>query len=430
MGPFEIIKAGESVRVKAEKMLVLDPQLAGISGDMLLAALLDLGADPKPVRQSIQTVSKHLKGCKFVDLKIREVRRGEFRAKQAEVVLEEKYDTRTGSELSEALESICEENGLDQFHHRLAVHSLRTIVDAEASLHGEQRDLVGLEEAGSADTLADIVGIVSALDDLGVGKGSDVYSLPVAVGGGLFKFSHGTVQAPAPAVIAIAATHRLPIVGGPIHSELATPTGISVLANLATRSGMEYPSFAPEKVGYGAGKRDFPGFPNVLRAVIGRQNTDRSEQDEVAILETNLDDVTGETLGYLLQRLHEEGALDAHVVSAVGKKNRPISILRVISKKGEVEKLEEIIFEESGTLGIRTFHAMREVVSRKIYSVKFKIDGRAVKARVKLSRDRQGKIVNAKPEYEDIASLAKRFRLPLRIVYDAAAREAARKMKF
>lgn len=412
--------------MKTDKILVLDPQLAGISGDMLLAALLDLGADPKPIRESIRSVSSHLMGCNSVDLKVMEVRRGEFRAKRAEVVITEKHASRTGSELVQALKAICDENEFGQFSQTLALNSLRTLVKAEAEVHGEEPGMVDLAEAGSADTIADIVGVASALETLDIGKEVEVYSLPVAVGGGLFKFSHGTVQAPAPAVISIVSGHHLPIIGGPVQAELATPTGMSILANLATMTGVSYPLFTPSRVGYGAGKSDFEGFPNVLRIVIGERESKTEGREQVAILETNLDDVTGETLGFLMELLREEGALDAHVVSAVGKKNRPTHILRVISRVEDAEKLEAIIFQESGTLGIRLFHAMREVASRKIESVSFSVDGRKVKARVKVSRDHKGKVVNIKPEYDDIARLARRFHVPLRRFYEAAVREAER----
>ncbi len=394
---------------------------------MILGAFLDLGADPVPVREAIRSVTQHLKGCKFVDLKVSEVKRGEFRANRAEIMIREKYETRTGLELLAAVKAVSEENGFDEFQRRLAANSLQTLVKVEAELHGERPEEVGLDEAGSADTVADIVGIVSALRELGIGEGSEVYSLPVAVGGGLFKFSHGLVQAPAPAVIEIASTYRLPIVGGPIQVELATPTGVSVLANLATRWGSDYPSFTPEKVGYGAGKRDFSGFPNVLRAVIGEQALHRV-QEVVAVLETNLDDVTGETLGFLMTRLLEEGALDVQVIPAVGKKSRPSELLRVITKPESAAKLSEIMFEESGTLGVRTYQAMREVASRQIERVSFKVEGRRLSARVKVSRDDHGKVVNVKPEYEDLASLARRFHISMRRLHDAAVRKAEGKL--
>ncbi len=394
---------------------------------MILGALLDLGADPRPVRESIRSVSRHLNGCKSVDLKVSEVKRGEFRASRAEIRIREKYETRTGSELLAAVKAVSEENGFDEFQRRLAANSLQTLVKAEAKLHGERPEKVGLDEAGSADTVADIIGTVTALRELEIGEGSEVYSLPIAVGGGLFKFSHGLVQAPAPAVIEIASRYRLAIVGGPIQVELATPTGVSVLANLATRSGSDYPPFTPEKVGYGAGKRDFSEFPNILRAVIGKQALHRI-QEAVAVLETNLDDVTGETLGFIMTRLLEEEALDVQVIPAVGKKGRPSELLRVIANPESAAKLTEIMFEESGTLGVRTYQVMREVAARGIERVSFKVAGRRLSARVKVSRDDVGKVVNVKPEYEDIASLARRFHIPLRRLHDAAVREAEGKL--
>lgn len=409
------------------RTLILDPQLAGISGDMLLGSLIDLGVDPQSMRVAIRKVSKHLKGCKLVDLRVKEVRRGEFRAKRAEIIVEERYNKRTGSELLQALEAVMKDIGIGRFYHQLAVNSLRTLVEAEANLHGELPGELGLDEAGSADTLADLIGIVSALKDLGIDKGSEVYSLPIAVGGGLFKFSHGTVQAPAPAVIEIASTHHLPIIGGPAEVELATPTGLSILANLATRTGPVYPSFTPERVGYGAGIRDFSEFPNVFRAVLGERATD-GNREEVTVLETTLDDVTGETLGFIMERLLGEGALDVQVIPTVGKKNRPSHILRVISKLERAEKLNEVIFEESGTLGVRSYQVMREVASRRILTVGFKIDGKTLRARIKVSRDSKGKVIKVKPEYDDIAALASRFHIPLRRLFDAAVSEAKKKL--
>ncbi len=395
---------------------------------MLLGALLDLGVNPRPVRESIRSVSRHLKGCKSVDLRLSEVRRGEFRAKRAEVKVEERYGTRTGRELLEAIREVSEENSFDRFHKRLAVNSLQTLVDAEARLHDENPKEVALEEAGSADTIADVVGIVSALRELGIGKESEVYSLPIAVGGGLFKFSHGIVQSPPPAVIAIASQYHLPITGGPVQAELATPTGVSILANLTTHSTRNYPSFTPERVGYGAGRRNFSEFPNVLRAMIGSQDLDRI-QEEVTVLETNLDDVTGEVVGFLVERLFEEGASDVHAIPAVGKKSRPCQILRVISKPDHVEELAEILFEETGTLGVRIYNVMREVASREIRKVTILIEGRRLQVRVKVSTNARGRIINVKPEYEDVANLARRFHIPLRRLSEAVVLKAMEQLK-
>lgn len=154
--------------MKAERILVLDPQIAGISGDMLLAALLDLGADPNPVVDAIRSVGKHLKGCRSVDLQIKEVKRGEFRAKQAAIIVKERYKERKGSELVEALKATCEENEFEMFHQNLALNSLRTLVEAEANLHGEEAENVSLREAGSADTLADIIGVASAVSGISI----------------------------------------------------------------------------------------------------------------------------------------------------------------------------------------------------------------------------------------------------------------------
>ncbi len=390
---------------------------------MLLGALLDLGASLQSTRESVRTVRTFLRGCKSIDLVTAEVKRGEFRAKRAEIKVKEDYETRTGAELLEAVREVSGECSFDRFQLKLALNSISTLVDAEAVLHGEKPEDVGLAEAGSADTVADIIGVVSALGELGIGTRSEVYSLPIAVGGGLFKFSHGIVQSPAPAVIGIVSRYRLPLVGGPVQAELATPTGVSLLANLVKHTGTEYPAFTPDSVGYGAGKRDFSGFPNVLRAILGSENS-VTVREWVALLETNLDDVTGETLGFLSERLLDEGALDVTMIPAFGKKNRPVQILRVISKPVQAEKLMDIIFEETGTLGVRMFEVMREVASRETRKVKLAVGGKRMEVRVKLSKSAEGRIIRVKPEYEDIARLSRRFKVPLQKLSELAIREA------
>jgi hypothetical protein len=271
--------------------------------------------------------------------------------------------------------------------------------------------------------LADVFGVAAACDALGVFDG-DIYSTPVAVGGGIISFSHGTMAAPAPAVLEIARQRSMPIYGGPENVELATPTGISMLANLVHTFVDNYPLLVPEMVGLGAGKKELTSAPNILRVVVGHGIGTEVGTDAVSLLETNLDDLPGEVLGHALQQILDSGAKDAWITPAQFKKNRPGHVLHVICESPETERLANLIMEETGTLGVRYQQWNRFTLHREIMTIKVEIEGKKFDVRVKFAKQKSGRIVNVKPEFDDIHTIAKELSMPARRISEIVVREA------
>jgi len=405
------------------RVAVIDCQVAGVSGDMIVGALLDLGADPVKVVGAMEAVGGFMGGCKSLEVKVEDVVRGGFHAKRIEVEAEEASGIR-GVELVEATMNCLESLELSVEAKRFASNSINTLVAAEARVHGVDIDEVHLHESGSTDTPAEIIGAAAALDNLNLFD-AKVYSTPVAVGGGLFRFSHGTVSSPAPAAMEILRSKGFPLIGGPVESELATPTGVSILVNLAREISRFYPMMKPTAIGYGAGKKDFAEMPNILRVMLGSP-LDYQSWDEVSVLETNLDDVSGEILGYTLDKLLREGAKDVSIIPTFTKKNRPGHVIKVIVDQVDAERLSRLLMEETGTLGVRVYPCRRYILSRESLTVDVQIDEVEEPVKVKVARDCKGEIMQIKPEYDDVERIAWKTGKPLREIMELARTKARR----
>jgi len=405
----------------SDKIVIIDCQVAGISGDMFLGSLLDLGADIDKVIDAIKTVEK-LIPCKNVKVNIRDVTRKGIRAKKVDVQADEWLEI-TGARFINIIERCIEELGVSQNARKFALNTAMTLLEAEIKLHGRDLNNIHLHELGQVDALAEIIGSAVALEDLGLFD-AKIYSTPVAVGGGVFKFSHGKVSSPAPATLEILQSKKFPIVGGPIEAELATPTGISILVNLVDEIIRFYPVLKPLKVGYGAGARDFEEIPNILRVILGESFDHNFLKDEVVVLETNLDDVTGEIIGHVLNKLLAKGAKDVSIIPMFTKKNRPGYILKVITDRENVERLAHIVMEETGSLGVRFHICERRILLRKIIPIEIVMDGMKINVSVKVSKDMKGSIVQIKPEYEDVREIAERTGKPLRYISEIIEAQA------
>lgn len=405
-----------------QRVTVIDPQTAGISGDMLLGAMIDAGADRKIVQRILDQIPQHYSKCKKIELNVSTVKKHGFRACKVDLAITESEGEAHADEFLRAAEKIAEASTISRKASTFAVNSIRDLVMVESKLHGSSLEETHLHEAGSVDTLADIFGVAVACDTLGIFE-SEVYSTPVAVGGGTVSFSHGKLGTPAPAVLEIARQKHIPIRGGPENVELATPTGISMLANLAVKFVETYPTMTPEIIGHGAGKRELQDSPNILRLVIGNSLTGRIDTDSVQVLETNLDDVNAEILGHTLQQVVDAGAKDAWITPAQFKKNRPGHVLHVICDIGDAEKLAELVMKETGTLGVRYQQWNRFTLQREIKEVKVLIQGKEFSVRVKFARDRSGKVLNVKPEFDDIQAVAREVSLAAREVSGLVLRE-------
>lgn len=395
------------------RVTLIDGQTAGISGDMLLGALIGAGAEVNRIQQVLSLIPIHFRRCKSVRLDAVQVNRHGFRSCRAELRIAEDIEETKAQELTRATQEITTSTDLSEKAKSFANNAVRLLTEVESNLHGVEISSAHLHEAGSTDTLADILGSAAACDSLNLFEGK-IYSYPVAVGGGTVSFSHGTVSVPAPAVLEIARRHRIPILGGPANEELATPTGVSILASLVNEFVTVPPLLVPDVVGYGAGKRELASGPNVVRLIVGHTDEERFERDSVQVVETNLDDVSGEVLGASAQRIVDAGAKDVWVTPAQFKKARPGYVLHAICDRDDLQRVSQVMMMETGTLGVRYHSWDRFILHREIVTIKLELEERTFDVRVKIARDRFGEIVRIKPEFEDVDEVSRATSLPAR----------------
>jgi hypothetical protein len=391
--------------------LVFDPSLSGVSGDMMLGALISLGADSRRIADSLEALASHIPKCHSIKLKVRETLSLGIRATRAEVLIEEDVQSRLGGELRRSLDSYLEASNLHEKAISFAVKVLNLILEAESRVHGQPASDVRLKELGLADTLAEIVGVAEALHQFNAFD--EVYSLPIAVGGGHVKTAHGLLPVPTFATLEILRIKGFPFKFGPVDGELATPTGVALLTALATPLPNLNLTFKPLKIGYGAGALELPGQPNILR-VWSEMVEPVFLKDKVVVLETGLDDVTGESLGYVAERLMGEGALDVAIIPCLGKKGRPAHILRVLSTPEKLNSLVKTMFNETRTLGIRIQQLERVKLQREDKLVEVDVAGKSFQVKVKVFRSLDGEIQGFKPEFEDLKKLAAETGIPLK----------------
>ncbi|HEY9715978.1 MAG TPA: nickel pincer cofactor biosynthesis protein LarC [Trichormus sp.] len=299
---------------------------------------------------------------------------------------------------------------------------------SEAAVHGLPMDQVHFHEVGAIDAIIDIVGFAIAYDLLGIER-SVVSALPV--GSGLVKTRHGLFPVPGPAVINLMSESAAPVAASSFTHECLTPTGAAILTTIAS-SFSSMPSMEIKSSGYGAGTFNPEGFPNVCRVILGQpapQSLFQSgaesnfESEVIAVLEANLDDISPQLLSFAMERLFAKGALDVSVTPVVMKKSRSGHMLSVVCRPEDRIVLEELILTQTSSLGVRSYLCERLVAQREWQEVTIG-NGRSV--RVKLARDRQGKLVNAQPEYEDCAAYATEYGVPLKDVLSAALTNLAK----
>ncbi|HSQ48739.1 MAG TPA: nickel pincer cofactor biosynthesis protein LarC [Candidatus Deferrimicrobiaceae bacterium] len=404
------------------KIVVIDAQVAGVAGDMVLGALLDLGADEKKVTLAIKSLEGDKFGYKNISIDIQKVMRKGFCATKIDITAEGK-NPKDGKALIRIVEEAAKNLKLSAKAQQYASNVIHTLVETEAKLHGHHLPDAHLHEVGLVDTAAEIIGSAVALEDLDLFE-ANIVATPVAVGGGTFQFSHGTVSAPSPAALAILQSHHFPFRGGPVESELATPTGASIIVNLASEVSRFYPEMAPLKVGYGAGGKEFPEIANLLRITVGESLSEGLLEDQIAVIETNVDDVPGEIIGYSVEQLLAEGAKDVSIIPMYTKKNRPGQIIKVIADQKDAQHLSRILIAETGTLGVRVYFCERHIVNRESHSVEVVVNGVKEPIKVKISKDAKGEVVRIKPEFDDLKRLAEKTHKPLRELSELALAKA------
>jgi len=363
---------------------------SGISGDMVLGALIDAGVDADAIRAGLDSLGLPIK------LVVEPVKRGTFAAKHARVEAPDEHAHRH----LHHIEAIINKGKLSDRQRDLSLRIFRRLGEAEAAAHGKPVEKIHFHEVGALDSIADIVGSAIGLDLLGVDKFT---SRSVPTGTGTVTGAHGVMPVPAPGTAAL--LKGVPIAQSDVPFELTTPTGAAILTTIVSE-WVESPRLTLERTGHGAGTRDFPDRPNMLRLLVGTTDghANPAESDTVWLLETNLDDVPGEVIGYTCERLLKCGALDAWTAAIQMKKQRPGVVLSVLAHDDKVAELERIIFQETGTLGVRRCRYERTKQPRAESTAQTPWGPVRVKA--------------GKPEYEDCARLAREHGVPLRSVYE------------
>jgi uncharacterized protein (TIGR00299 family) protein len=401
-------------------VLVIDAQVAGISGDMLLSSLVSIGAKKSRVIDGVYSIEEYLKDSKIVKMGFEKtVKHG---TEPTYLVLEtsEKYHERKGIEIQECILSASDKIGLSEKAKVFAKESIRSLLYAESKIHGEPLESVHFHEASSIDTAIDIIGSAIALDDLRLFS-DEIIATPVAIGGGTLTFSHGTVSNPASAILEIFRGSDIAICGGRIKKELTTPTGATLLVNLADKCSEFYPTMKIKSIGYGAGSKNFDGFPNVLKIVQG-ESTEEFQLDSIQILETNLDDISGETIGHMIDKLITNGAKDVTVTGGITKKGRPTNLVSVICDASITNTLINTLISETGTLGVRIRSSSRYVVPRIIVSVPIIIQGSNFTVRCKIVKHNET-IKHFKVESDDVKMISDSLVLSFRETSDLISSE-------
>jgi hypothetical protein len=373
--------------------------LSGISGDMTLGALVDAGVPLDAIQEGIDSLG--LPSCRLESV---EVKRKGFRATKVNVVHEPEHAHRHLHHITDMIDG----SKLSSDQKDLARRIFTRLAEAEAKVHGSTIEKVHFHEVGAVDSIADIVGSVIAWDLLGVDQ---IFCSAIPTGHGQITIAHGRVSIPAPATAELLT--GIPLAPSPVASELTTPTGAAIVSTIVDDFG-DLPPMRIEKIGYGAGDRDFEEQGNLLRLFVGERD-DSWQNDQIWVLETNLDDVPGEAIGHCTTKLFEAGALDVYSTSIQMKKNRPGVKLTVLCSAAQVTRVEKIIFRETSTLGIRRWIASRHKLPRTADEVQTKwgnITGKVAML--------PGGGLSFSPEFESCRAIAEQHDVPLRDVYDAA----------
>ena len=411
------------------KIVIIDSQVAGISGDMLLSSLVDIGANKKKVVDSIYTCQDYFEGSKI--RKVDFIKTTSYGISCTKLLFEYKDSTRfrLGNVVYRSIASCCDSINLSNVAKSFVLNSIKTIITAESKIHGSKHDDVRLHEVSTVDTAADLIGTAVALDNLGL-LSQKFYATDVAIGSGMLQFSHGIVPNPGNAILEILRNSQILLVPGKIDGELTTPTGAAMLVNLASEHISQYPPFIPEQIGNGAGQKDGKNVANILRLVVGQSNSNVDHTSEsVYEIETNVDDATGETIGNMIETLYANDAKDVTVLQGISKKNRPSFIIKVLSDKTSRDSLVKLLLNETGSLGCRVHEINRITIPRSFITVPITIGNQRFVVKVKLSKDKDGAIKMIKPEYDDIKKIATKLNAPYRKVFDIVYYEVFKKYK-
>lgn len=374
---------------------------SGISGDMTLGALVDAGVSIDLLRSELGKL-----GLPGYELKAEKVKRSGIAATKVHVVIDSKNHQQS-RHLAD-IAAIINGSSLSAPIKEKSVGIFNRLAEAEARVHATTPDKIHFHEVGAVDAIVDIVGSVIGLDHLGVTK---IRASAVNVGSGTVETAHGLLPVPAPATVEL--LKGIPFYQSETRFELATPTGAAIVSTMSSSFG-PLPEMRVDRVAYGAGDRDFPGRPNVLRLMIGEPSASY-DQDSSLLIETNIDDMNPQVYDYIVDKLIKQGAKDAYLTPIIMKKGRPAVLLSVLTDASGVDQVVDAIFRETTSIGIRMTEVSRRKLTREIREV----ETRYGKIRIKISR-RGDEILTATPEYEDCRSIAEEKNVPLKIILEEA----------
>jgi len=394
------------------KTLYIDTCNSGISGDMFLAALLDLVPNPDIIVNELLDLKNYLSGVSELEISLKKVKRSNVLINQLDLKIKEKRNHRSSNILKNALLNFLSEKEFSDSAKEYAINVLNSLIQAESEVHDDLPENIHLHELSSVDTLIDILGVTKVLDVLEIFTGKcQVKCSKLPLGGGKITTAHGKLPVPAPATSKILEKSNLIVYGGPIEAELVTPTGAALLINLNPQ--VEPYEMNLKKLVYSTGQKEFKDFLNILRVFYGEVKDDELMQDNIfqkyiepiTVLETDVDDVTGEILGNFVEKLTSANILDIQITSNISKKNRPSYTIKVLCLPEYKFNIIEKMIEELGTLGVRINTIQRICVDRKIEHRKLEIRNKEFNLRYKISfiENKNKKIfANIKPEYEDL----------------------------
>lgn len=372
---------------------------AGASGDMILGALVAAGVDPDALRAQLSLLN--VDGFK---LNFETVDRSGLSATYARVETAHEYKHRHLSDIK----AIIEASGVSQAAKTLAIQIFTRLAEAEARVHNEPIDHVHFHEVGALDAIVDIVGAAISFDLLKIDR---FVSSPLHVGSGTVQMAHGRFPVPPPAVAEL--LKGVPFYATDIQGELLTPTGAAIITTVCKDFG-PIPQMKTDVIGYGAGTRQYQNFPNVLRVLVGETEAGAATEEQLWMLETNIDDMSPQLLGHVMDRAFELGALDCYFTPVQMKKNRPGVLLSVLCASEQKGTLIKLLFTETTTLGVRSYEVARRALRRSMVRVETAYGPIDVKV-----AHLNGRVVNEMPEFEQCRAAASKAGVPVKVVEDA-----------
>jgi len=367
---------------------------------MILGAMVAAGVDPNFLREQLSLLP-----VSGFNVEFETVNRSGLSATYARVETAHEHKHRYLSDIKQIIEG----SGLPDTVKQRAVQIFTRLAEAEARVHNEPVDHVHFHEVGALDAIVDVVGAAICFDALKIER---FVCSPLHVGSGMVKMAHGQFPIPPPAVSEL--LKGVPFYSTEIKGELLTPTGAAIITTVCSEYG-PIPEMRTDATGYGAGTREYPDFPNVLRVLFGETEASGATDERLWMLETNLDDASPQIIGHVMDRVLELGALDCFFTPVQMKKNRPGVLLSVLCGLDEKEALMKLLFTETTTLGVRSYKVARRALQRSVVTVETQYGPIDVKV-----AHLDGRVVNEMPEFEQCRETAARAGVPLKIVEDAA----------